>query len=114
MVADNHSLWSLNLSRNSLLNDAHDMGGFVALSNAIADNAVLTFLDLSWNRLTGTSYCVKLDGVQKFAASLGQNSALESVNFENNYVDLESEALLQHVCDQQNIALRVKNLSELG
>ena len=113
MVAGNHSLWSLNLSRNSLLNDAHDIGGFVALSNAIADNAVLTFLDLSWNRLTGTSYCVKLDGVQSLLLALGR-TALESVNFENNYVDLESEALLQHVCDQQNIALRVKNLSELG
>ena len=83
MVAENHSLWSLNLSRNSLMNDAHDIHGFTALSNAIANNGVLTNLDLSWNRLTGTSYCVKLDGVHKFAASLQQNHALESLNFEN-------------------------------
>ena len=114
MVAENHSLWSLNLSRNSLMNDAHDIHGFTALSNAIANNGVLTNLDLSWNRLTGTSYCVKLDGVHKFAASLQQNHALESLNFENNYVDLESEALLQRICDEQNIALRAKNRSELG
>ena len=114
MLAGNDTLQSLCLSHNSLMNDAHDLEGFVALCRALAQNTGLLSLDLSWNRLTGTSYCTNMDGVGVLVACLRENTNLATLSFENNYLDLDGELMLQRACASRNIEVHVKNRSELG
>jgi len=114
MLALNEVIDTLGLAHNALLNDAHDMGGFAALADALAVNDSLTSIDMSWNRLTGTGYCATSSGIDRLAAALGENNTLQELNLENNYVDLEGQEMMAAVCATKHVDLKIKNRSELG
>jgi Ran GTPase-activating protein (RanGAP) involved in mRNA processing and transport len=62
------------------------MGGIVRLSEVLATNGTLTFLNISRNDLTG-EYGTKLDGLEAFGRALETNTTLATLLFSGNNVN---------------------------